>query len=253
MLRKPEQLVGRYAQNLAHLVDQREARLHLCPLVARIAVLLDSERLGEVACAIEPALRPHRFQALCELRTHFRCESSGHNTFSFADPAQFVIVRQCISKRCGRYICRLNREAEGPSLSVAGGSLARARRHWRGPERSELPALPRHLRRGAKGGPVKGSQPRGLSFEPHAGGGKQRRHDGHQPHPQFLHHRPHRSRQVHLVGPADPVVRQRHRPGDEGADPRTPWRSSASAASPSRRRPCAWTTATPTARPTSST
>ena len=45
-------------------------------------------------------------------------------------------------------------------------------------------------------------------------------HDRHLPHPQLLHHRPHRPRQVDPVRPADPAVRQRLRPGDEGADPR---------------------------------
>ena len=72
--RKSQQLVGRHPQGLAHLVNQRQARLDLRSLVSRVAVLLDPERLGEVS-------RPRRTRAgsacslaLRELRTHFGSE-----------------------------------------------------------------------------------------------------------------------------------------------------------------------------------
>ena len=67
-------------------------------------------------------------------------------------------------------------------------------------------------------------------------------HDGaaHQQHPQFLDRRAHRPRQVDARRPADPAHRRdgRARDGRQGAGARTRWTSSASAASPSRRRPC---------------
>src|SRR5262249_53773675 len=95
-VKKTQELIWRNVQNLADLVDQREARLHLRPLIASVSVLLDSKRFGEIARALEPAMHPHGLDALCELRTHFWCEGLGHDARSFADPAQNVIAGQCI-------------------------------------------------------------------------------------------------------------------------------------------------------------
>ena len=77
-------------------MNQREARLDLGALVARVAVLLDAERLGEIARAIEPALGAHGLQAFGELRTHFGREHRGHGTRGFADCAQKVIAENSI-------------------------------------------------------------------------------------------------------------------------------------------------------------
>jgi hypothetical protein len=75
---KTQKLVGRHPQRLAHLVNEGEARLDLGPLVAGIAVLLDAQRPGEIAGAIEPALGAHGFQAFGKLQTHFGCEHRSH-------------------------------------------------------------------------------------------------------------------------------------------------------------------------------
>ena len=95
-LGKTQQLVGRHAQRLAHLVNEREARLDLGALVARVAVLLDAQRLGEIARAIEPALGAHGLQAFRKLRTHFGREHRGHCTRGFADCTQKVIAKNGI-------------------------------------------------------------------------------------------------------------------------------------------------------------
>ncbi len=83
-LGEAQQLVGRHVQRGAHLVDQRQAGLDLRPLVARVAVFLDAERFGEVARAIEPALRANDLQALRELRTYVGSEHFGHDARGFA-------------------------------------------------------------------------------------------------------------------------------------------------------------------------
>src|SRR6185436_6364373 len=92
-LGKAQELVGRHVQRGAHLVNQRETGLDLRPLVARVAVFLDAERFGEVARAIEPALRANDLQALGELATYVGSEHFGHDARGFADCAQNVIAK----------------------------------------------------------------------------------------------------------------------------------------------------------------
>ena len=62
--------------------------------------------------------------------------------------------------------------------------------------------------------------------------------DRSQSYPQLLHHRAHRSRQEHAGRPHPRVHGALTRPRDAGRSSSTRWSSSASAASPSRRRPC---------------
>src|SRR5262245_1036403 len=89
---KAQQLVGRNPQRLAHLVNEREARLHFSALVARVAVLLDAEGFGEIAGPVEPALGSQRFQALRKPRTHIGRERLSHSLGRSVGPFLWAVL-----------------------------------------------------------------------------------------------------------------------------------------------------------------
>ena len=75
-LLEAEQLVGIDLQEQAHLADIGQVRLDLSALVARVAVLIQLERLGERACGLEAGTLSKTLEAPSEPCPNLRRRSS---------------------------------------------------------------------------------------------------------------------------------------------------------------------------------
>ena len=95
-LSETQELVGRHAQRLAHLVNEREARLDLGALVARVAVLLDARATWRNSARGRTRAGCAWSSGVSRTANALRARDLGHCTRGFADCAQKVIVENCI-------------------------------------------------------------------------------------------------------------------------------------------------------------